>query len=131
VLAGRRFRSALVFKVALLYRRNNPRLTFKTSAFFEEIDCLPGYAPDLAADGNVSIGALKSSQLVTRRYDCVAGNVSERPLKFEERCIVSANAPALFAKLGCHDGLGALPPAASIRCPQNVLPLITAPGVTR
>ena len=54
-----------VFKLALLYRRNNPVLTFKTFAFFEEIDCLPGCARDLAADGNVSIGALKSSQLVT------------------------------------------------------------------
>ena len=64
-----------VFRVALLYRRNNPVLTFKTFAFFEEIDRLPGCARDLAADGNVSIGALKSSQLVTHRYDCVAGSV--------------------------------------------------------
>jgi len=66
-----------VFKVALLYRRNNPVLTFKTFAFFEEIDCLPGCARYLAAGGNISIGALKSSQLVTHRYDCVAGNVSQ------------------------------------------------------
>src|SRR5258707_8940038 len=46
-----------VFKVALLCRRNNPVLTFKTFAFFEEIDCLPGCARYLAADGHVPSGS--------------------------------------------------------------------------
>ena len=91
-----------VFKVALLYRRNNPVLTFKTFAFFEEIDCLPGCARDLAADGNISIVALKSSELVTHRYDCVAGNVlslSDVLLRLEGT-VVHRKLGAFFGRAG-------------------------------
>ena len=46
--------------------------------------------------------------------------MSDVLLKLEEHCIVSANAPALFAKLGCHDGLGALPPGSRFRALDTV-----------
>jgi hypothetical protein len=44
-----------------------------------------------------------------------ARETTERPEKCRPRCV--------------HEGLARR--AAAARCPQNVLPLITAPGVTR